>query len=212
MFSPLPYDLMSRGERNQVSKPLHCDQVAVVQQARHCFAQGCDRRHSILGTLAGWIVQCARSLHILMIHARGPAGCSPGSPFDRVLEFVIECCGFQTSFSAVASFCQIRLFLHGEKESMTFNHCKKILFGLFAAMILAGVADAQTKLLRFPDVHGDTVVFTYGGDLWLASTAGGLATRLTAHPGLELFAKFSPDGKWIAFTRQYVGHQQRYLI
>jgi tricorn protease len=70
----------------------------------------------------------------------------------------------------------------------------------------------QTKLLRFPDVYGDKVVFTYGGDLWLASTSGGLATRLTAHPGLELFAKFSPDGKWIAFTGQYDGDEQVYVI
>ena len=43
---------------------------------------------------------------------------------------------------------------------------------------------AQTKLLRFPDIHGDKVVFTHGGDLWSAATAGGAATRLTAHPGL----------------------------
>jgi tricorn protease len=71
---------------------------------------------------------------------------------------------------------------------------------------------AQTKLLRFPDIHEDKVVFTYGGDLWLASTSGGLATRLTAHPGLELFAKFSPDGKWIAFTGQYDGDEQVYVI
>jgi tricorn protease len=79
---------------------------------------------------------------------------------------------------------------------------------------LVGVTPAhcQTKLLRFPDVHGDKVVFTYGGDLWLASTSGGPATRLTAHPGLELFAKFSPDGKWIAFTGQYDGDEQVYVI
>ena len=61
-------------------------------------------------------------------------------------------------------------------------------------------ASAQTKLLRFPDIHGDKVVFTYGGDLWLARTSGGTAWRLTAHPGLELFGKFSPDGQSIAFT------------
>lgn len=71
---------------------------------------------------------------------------------------------------------------------------------------------AGTKLLRFPDVHGDRVVFTYGGDLWLASTSGGRATRLTAHPGLEIFAKFSPDGKWIAFTGQYDGDEQVYVM
>ena len=55
-------------------------------------------------------------------------------------------------------------------------------------------------------------VFTYAGDLWTASTSGGMATRLTAHPGLELFAKFSPDGKWIAFTGQYDGDEQVYVI
>ncbi len=70
----------------------------------------------------------------------------------------------------------------------------------------------QTKLLRYPDIHGDKVVFTYGGDLWTALTSGGLATRLTSHPGLELFAKFSPDGNWIAFTGQYDGDEQVYVI
>jgi tricorn protease len=71
---------------------------------------------------------------------------------------------------------------------------------------------AQTKLLRFPDIHGDKVVFSYAGDLWTASTAGGAATRLTAHPGVEFFAKFSPDGKWIAFTGQYDGDEQVYVV
>ncbi|HKV64768.1 MAG TPA: hypothetical protein VJN66_00130, partial [Rhodanobacteraceae bacterium] len=57
-----------------------------------------------------------------------------------------------------------------------------------------------TRLLRFPDVCGDRVVFTYAGDLWTASTQGGTATRLTAGPGLEMAARFSPDCKQIAFT------------
>ena len=73
-------------------------------------------------------------------------------------------------------------------------------------------ASAQTKLLRFPDIHGDKVVFTYGGDLWTAPASGGTATRLTAHPGVEVFGKFSPDGKWIAFTGQYDGDEQVYII
>ena len=70
----------------------------------------------------------------------------------------------------------------------------------------------QTKLLRFPDVSGDQVVFSYGGDIWKASTSGGTATRMTAHPGQELFAKFSPDGRWIAFTGQYDGDEQVYVM
>jgi len=83
---------------------------------------------------------------------------------------------------------------------------------LCLALLTAGVSLAQTKLLRYPDIHGDQVAFTYAGDLWLASTSGGLARRLTAHPGQELFAKFSPDGKWIAFTGQYDGDEQVYVI
>ncbi|TNF72692.1 MAG: hypothetical protein EP299_09315 [Acidobacteria bacterium] len=83
---------------------------------------------------------------------------------------------------------------------------------LCLALLTAGVSLAQTKLLRYPDIHGDQVIFTYAGDLWLASTSGGLARRLTAHPGQELFAKFSPDGEWIAFTGQYDGDEQVYVI
>ena len=71
---------------------------------------------------------------------------------------------------------------------------------------------AQTKLLRFPDIHGDQIVFTYAGDLWKVSSDGGTAVRLTAHPGLELFARFSPDGSQIAFTAQYDGDEQVYVI
>jgi tricorn protease len=55
-------------------------------------------------------------------------------------------------------------------------------------------------------------VFCYAGDLWLAPSTGGIATRLTAHPGLELFPRFSPDGQWIAFTGQYDGDEQVYVI
>ncbi len=77
---------------------------------------------------------------------------------------------------------------------------------------VAAAAAAQTKLLRFPDIYGDRVVFTYGGDLWVAPASGGTAIRLTAHPGVEVFAKFSPDGKWIAFTGQYDGDEQVYVI
>lgn len=91
---------------------------------------------------------------------------------------------------------------------------RTLVSALALSLALAGAAavEAGTKLLRFPDVHGDRVVFTYGGDLWTASTAGGLATRLTAHPGLEMFAKFSPDGEWIAFTGQYDGDEQVYVV
>jgi len=79
-------------------------------------------------------------------------------------------------------------------------------------LALASPLAAQTKLLRFPDIHDNRIVFTYGGDLWLVAATGGTAARLTAHPGVELFAKFSPDGKWLAFTGQYDGDEQVYVI
>jgi len=92
------------------------------------------------------------------------------------------------------------------------KYIPSLLRGILAAILICIPALCQTKLLRFPDIHGDKVVFSYAGDLWTASSAGGAATRLTAHPGLELFAKFSPDGKWIAFTGQYDGDEQVYVI
>ncbi|HJT97023.1 MAG TPA: S41 family peptidase [Rhodanobacteraceae bacterium] len=73
-------------------------------------------------------------------------------------------------------------------------------------------AFAGTKLLRFPDICGDRVVFTYAGDLWTASTQGGTATRLTAGPGLEQSARFSPDCSRVAFTGEYGGDDQVYVV
>ena len=78
--------------------------------------------------------------------------------------------------------------------------------------LLASTAIAETRLLRFPDLHEDTVVFTYAGDLWLANTNGTNVRRLTSHPGQELFARFSPDGQQIAFTGQYDGDEQVYVM
>jgi tricorn protease len=83
---------------------------------------------------------------------------------------------------------------------------------LLATLLLATPLAAQTRLLRFPDIHGDLVVFSYAGDLWRAPADGGTAVRLTASPGQELFARFSPDGQWIAFTGQYDGDEQVYVM
>jgi tricorn protease len=92
---------------------------------------------------------------------------------------------------------------------------RQYLGAILVAMVFTTTAFADesgTRLLRFPDVHGDAVVFCYGGDLWTASVDGGPATRLTAHPGQEVFPRFSPDGEWIAFTGQYDGDEQVYVM
>ena len=70
----------------------------------------------------------------------------------------------------------------------------------------------EGRLLRFPDIYKNQVVFVYAGDLWEVSSSGGIARKLTSHPGLELFPKFSPDGNWIAFTGQYDGNMNVYVI
>jgi tricorn protease len=83
-------------------------------------------------------------------------------------------------------------------------------------LLLPGLAAAQpqgdTRLLRYPDICGDTIAFVYGGDLWLAGAGGGVARRLTSGEGEELGPKFSPDCKSIAFTGQYTGTRQVYVI
>jgi len=71
---------------------------------------------------------------------------------------------------------------------------------------------AEARLFRYPDIHQDRIVFVYAGDLWLVSSAGGTARKLTSHQGRELFPKFSPDGSWIAFSAEYSGNRQVYVI
>ena len=73
-------------------------------------------------------------------------------------------------------------------------------------------ASAQTKLLRQPTLHNNDVVFVYANDLWKASTNGGTATRLTSDEGYETNPHFSNDGKWIAFTAQYDGNFDVFIV
>ncbi|HEY1264935.1 MAG TPA: PDZ domain-containing protein [Terriglobales bacterium] len=95
---------------------------------------------------------------------------------------------------------------------------KSLGYKLFAfCLVLSSLAayaqeTAEGRLMRFPDIYKDKIAFYYGGDLWLASTNGGVARRITSHPGRELFPKFSPDGKWLAFTGQYDGNFNVYVM
>lgn len=72
--------------------------------------------------------------------------------------------------------------------------------------------DGDVRLLRYPDIHREFVVFVYAGDIWRAELAGGAARRLTSHAGLELFPTISPDGTRIAFTAEYTGSRQVYVM
>jgi tricorn protease len=94
------------------------------------------------------------------------------------------------------------------------SYRKRLLLLLMLAFAISGSTQEmpEGRLMRFPDIYKDKIVFMYGGDLWLASGAGGDARRITSDPGRELFPKFSPDGKWIAFTGQYDGNFNVYVM
>ena len=91
---------------------------------------------------------------------------------------------------------------------------KRILFVLAALLpLLAFAADRQeARLLRFPAVGGDNIVFSYAGDLYRVGIDGGTAQKLTSHVGYEVFPRISPDGKTVAFTGQYDGNTEVYTI
>lgn len=66
--------------------------------------------------------------------------------------------------------------------------------------------------LKMPDIHGEKVVFVCEGDLWVGSLATKEAKRLTRHTGPELYPRFSPDGKTIAYTANYEGLPEVFTI
>jgi tricorn protease len=75
-----------------------------------------------------------------------------------------------------------------------------------------GMAQINAGLFRFPDVSKTQIVFSYANDLWIVPKEGGTAEKLSSPPGVEIFPKFSPDGKFIAFTGNYDGNNDVYLI
>lgn len=77
---------------------------------------------------------------------------------------------------------------------------------------LTAYAQNETKLLRFPAIYGDKIVFSYAGDLYTVNSSGGVARKLTTDIGYEIFPRFSPDGKYIAFTGQYDGNTEVFVI
>ena len=89
---------------------------------------------------------------------------------------------------------------------------KLLLCSLLAASFAFAAQAEEGRLLRFPTTNGTDVVFSYAGDLYRAPIAGGRAERLTSHIGYEIFARFSPDGKTIAFTAQYDGNTEVYSM
>ena len=79
------------------------------------------------------------------------------------------------------------------------------------ALAASAEAGGQT-LMRYPTLHSDTIVFVAHDNLWSVARTGGTATRLTTDPGQDVMPRFSPDGLWIAFTGEYQGNRDVYVI
>jgi tricorn protease len=92
----------------------------------------------------------------------------------------------------------------------------KVFYSLMALIAFLSVqyshAQQETKLMRYPSYGGDKVVFSYAGDLWKVPEMGGMATRLTSDVGIEIFPRYSKDGTQIAFSGEYDGNRDVYLM
>jgi len=84
-------------------------------------------------------------------------------------------------------------------------------------LVIDSSASAQnlpntTRLLRFPAINDRQIVFTYAGELYTVPKDGGTARRLTSGPGYSSFPRFSADGTQLAFTSQYDGNTEVYVM
>ena len=89
---------------------------------------------------------------------------------------------------------------------------KNIFLTIALSAITLSANAAEGRLLRFPATNGTDIAFAYAGDIYIVSALGGQAQRLTSHDGYEMFPRFSPDGREIAFTAQYDGNTEVYLM
>src|SRR6266850_1722829 len=85
-------------------------------------------------------------------------------------------------------------------------------FTVLATSVSAQNLPNTTRLLRFPATNGQQIVFCYAGELYTVAKDGGTARRLTSGPGYTSFARFSPDGTQIAFTSEYDGNREVYVM
>lgn len=89
---------------------------------------------------------------------------------------------------------------------------KKLAIFILAIAATLHTSAEEARLLRFPSIWGHKIAFSYGGDLYVTTLEGGMARKITSHKGYEMFPRFSPDGNWLAFTGQYDGNTEVYLM
>src|SRR5215472_8974730 len=79
-------------------------------------------------------------------------------------------------------------------------------------LFLTTWAAAEVKLLRHPSYHNGKVAFSYLGDIWVANEDGSNPQRLTVHKARDVYPRFSPDGKWIAFSSNRYGNYDVFVM
>jgi len=87
-----------------------------------------------------------------------------------------------------------------------------ISLGIPSAVAQTAAANDAPLLLREPALGANQICFTFAGDIWLVPRAGGVARRLTASPGTETACRFSPDGKWVAYTGTVADNPDVFVI
>ena len=100
------------------------------------------------------------------------------------------------------------------------NHAQRLLSVGFIISCLLGVTaetfaqapGGPTRLLRTPTVSSSQIAFAYANNIWTVPRAGGTAYRVTSFQGQTLNPHFSPDGKWIAFSAEYAGNLDAYVV
>jgi tricorn protease len=90
------------------------------------------------------------------------------------------------------------------------KHVLAVVAILFAFSPLS--ANSQTRLLRTPTVSSSQIAFAYANNIWTVPRAGGSARRITSFQGVTSNPHFSPDGKWIAFSGEYAGNFDVYVV
>jgi tricorn protease len=84
--------------------------------------------------------------------------------------------------------------------------------GLILTLLSLSAFGREAKLTRYPSYSQGRVAFSYMGDIWTADDSGQNVQRLTVHSARDIFPRFSPDGKWIAFSSDRNGNLDVFII
>jgi len=92
------------------------------------------------------------------------------------------------------------------------SHARLALLGLLALLSPSIAWSRPIRIPRHPDYHDGKIVFSYLGDLWVVREDGSSPRRLTVHPARDVHPRFSPDGRWIAFSSARYGNYDVFVM